>query len=310
MSLLGSLAAGLLGLKSDKKKNKRLKEEQARQQQYTNMQLDLAKYIREIGEQARNLKPAEDYMRPLTDEEMSLERASQQEDMSRFTIDQALRRRGMQEADQIRGRAATEAGTAANDMANFRSGIGRVDPRAIASTISLDNQAKLNAGYDDAERAAQTLQTRTGSSSISDALASLARDRVRARAGLPNADLEALGISEQVNQGRYSQLAGAYDTFSGKGSNFYDAQFVPTDAYDKVYGRATDAMKFDLSKLDLAMGGGGSAASTIGNAAAGNRAAAFGAEDRRIHAPTAKFVGAMDAKMDSLIKQIMGSFGG
>jgi hypothetical protein len=58
------------------------------------------------------------------------------------------------------------------------------------------------------------------------------------------------------------------------------------------------------------MGGGGSAASTIGNAAAGNRAAAFGAEDRRIHAPTAKFVGAMDAKMDSLIKQIMGSFGG
>lgn len=303
-----SLLGAGLGFLGDRKQNKLVKKQLKEQKRLNDRQIDISRYIEEYARKAGGLNgDIEDafggfvrynpvtkkYELNLNPQERAVQEASYGEELDRMTKDQDIRRRGLTDFERLRGRSSNEADIALQDMQAFKRGVGRVDPGAVGGQLRADRTRAINAGYDDAERAAQTLQLRTGSSAVGDALASLARDRVRAQAQIGSPELEGLEFAEGINTSRQDQLAGLYGMFGDEARGFYDAAFTPSTYGDAALARLQDRQKFDLSKLDLAMGGSGEAASTIGNAAAGLRQANLGYNQSRIHAPGAKLVGAL-----------------
>lgn len=304
-----SLLGAGMGFLADKKANKLAKKQLKIQGKLADRQIDISRYIEEYARQAAGMNgeindPYGGFARfnPVTGKyELALnphERAAQDasygEELDRLTKDQDIRRRGLTDFERMRGKSSTEADIALEDMRAFKRGVGKIDPNAVGGQLRADRTRAINAGYDDAERAAQTLQLRTGSSAVGDALASLARDRARSQAeGMGSPELEGIQFADQINQGRQDNLAGLYGMFGDEARGFYDAQFQPSSYNAEAIARLQDVQKFDLSKLDLAMGGSGAAASTIGDAAAGLRGAQQVYNQSKIHAPGAKLVGAL-----------------
>lgn len=328
MGILGdvfSIGASILGNRSDKAKNKRAAEELKLQKDLANQQIDLSKYIQGLSTQlmGQGSGLADPYggtttYNPITKRwettmgeiPRALQGASDAEEAQRLTVDQAMRRRALQEMEGRRAAAGGEATTAMGDIARFKQGIGRIDPAQLAATMRLDRQGAVNAGYDDAERAATKLQLRTGSSAVGDALSALARDRVRAQAEIGNPEVEALQIAEGINTGRSGNLAGLYDLFSSNANNVYDASFTPAPYAEIAAARGQDAQKLDLSRYEVGMGGSGTAAAGIGSAAAGLRQGYQLSEANRIHAPNAAMLRGIGANADSFAKKIASLFPG
>jgi hypothetical protein len=169
----------------------------------------------------------------------------------------------------------------------------------------------VNAGYDDANRAAQTLALRTGSSAVGDSLSALARDRVRAQASIGDPELEALQTAQTANSQRMGDLTSRYNVFGGRASAVPDVSFAPAPYAGIADAKLADQMKFDLSKYDVAQGGSGTAASTIGSAGAGLRQAydTNPLKTGNMYTATGAAIGALGNNGD-MTKSLMKLFGG
>lgn len=311
MSLLGGALSGILGLGSDKKKNKRADAEMALAQKYADKQISLADYIQGLSQQLVGRgsgitmpdgtvigydAASGTYKAPLSAEQQAQQAASDHEEGQRLTVDQEMRRRALGDYEENRQQASGEAKQGLRDLSLFRQGVGQVNPEQIASSLRSSRTGAVNAGYDDAARAASMLGARTGSASVTDALAALGRNRSNAIAqtvGTP--DVEGLQISDELNKSRLGQKVGTYSMFKDGADKFYDAPFVPSDASDEAYNRAVAGQQLDLSRFNTAMGGSGTAAAGVGSAANTSRAGYLAAEANRVHAPTANFVSGLDS---------------
>lgn len=319
------LAAVGAGYFADKKTNKLVKKEFKGQKELTKKQTDIGDYIQQLAKQAATTNsdiydPSGGYTRfnpetgryeyALGAEQKGIQGASYAEELARNTIDQQVRRTGMLDAERQRQIASNRADRALTDIDAARRGVGMVDPRAVAGQLQTDRMAQLNAGYDDAERAARTMQLRTGSSAVGDALTSLARDRVRAQASVGNPNLEALEFAEGINAGRTNQNYGIYNNMEQRGSNFYDAQFQPS-AYEQL-GRENlgKQMDFDMSKLDLGMSGGSQAGATFANAQKGQQNAFAQMMGNRIASPTGSALSGASNAFDAAAKKAMQMYTG
>jgi hypothetical protein len=324
MSLLGSIVGAVSGLVSSKKTNKLTAAQLAEQKRMNDKQIEIADYIQSLSKDlmARGSTQVDPYggttkYDPATGTYTSslgavpkrIQDASDEEEFLRYTADQAMRRKGLADFEDIRGTAAGDASTAFNDMSDFRRGIGAVDPASLAARMRVSRERAVNAGYDDAERAAQTLQTRTGSSAIGDGLNRLARDRVRAQAEIGDPEIEALQLADNLNTNRFNTIASRYTAMADRGQNFYDAGFGPANYSAIADAKIGDQMKFDLSKYDLAQGGSGTAGATIGNAAAGLRQANQQFMQNRVANPFGNFVSQIDQAMDEAAKSGFKLFG-
>lgn len=289
----GQLLSSFLGSKAEKKKNKLIAEQTGIQRDLADQQIDVSKYIQQLSQQLMGQGSgltdpygggsyydpvSKTYKYNLSPTQQGLQGASDREELARGTIDQGIRRQGLYDAEGIRGAAANEADTALRDMSNFKQGIGQENAGDLASQLRLNRQASVNAGYDDSQRAANTISLRTGASS-GDALSRLAQNRTRDIAQTRgNPELEGLQLADTINSGRQQKLSGLYDMFSGKGSNFYDAGFQSAPYADQAIARSQDQQKLDLGKFEAASGGSSGAAAGIGSAAAGLRQA-FGQQN-------------------------------
>lgn len=325
MSLLTDLIGGFLGAKSDSKANKVNKEQLKIDKDLANRQIEISKYIEGIAKQIAGLSGnttdyygTEIFYNPQTgkyemrlgDTPKRMQDVSDAEDFSRLTVDQQLRRRGLQDYERMRARSSGQATREFDRLQNFRQGVGKVDADRLGSQIRADRTRAVNAGFDDAERSARTLQLRTGSSAVGSALSNLARDRVRAQASIGSPEVEALEMAEGINRNREQSILDSYGQFGNEGRAFYDAAFTPNNTAGDAYDRIADLMKFDLSKYDLAMGGSGSAASTIGNAARGLREGTNQYLQNRIASPWGNFVASGGRRIDEAIKQFLSMGGG
>jgi hypothetical protein len=323
MSLLGSIVSGITGLISSNKNNKLQKEQYADQKRLTDQQIQISNYIQSLSKElmTRGSNQVDPYggttgYDPVTGTYKStlgvvpqaMQDASDQEELMRSVYDQRLRRQGLTDAEAIRSRAAGESNTALDTINNFDRGIGAVDPTALAARMRLDRQGAVNAGYDDAERAATTLQARTGSSAVGDAFTRIARDRVRAHAEVGDPEVEALGLAEQVNQGRRSSLMSNYGNLADRGQRFYDTNFTSSPYAATADAKVADQMKFDLSKYDVAQGGSGTAAAGIGSAAAGLRQAFAAKQANTVQNPWGNFIGGVDKAVGNEFGNIFKSF--
>lgn len=306
---MGTLAMDVAGLwaghKAAKAAKKMAKNEYKAQKGYADKQSGIADYISQLARQAATQSsdvydPSGGYTRfnPATGkyeyalgaEQQGIQGASYEEELLRNTVDQQMRRTGLTDFERMRQRSSGRADAALADIDAARRGIGMVDPNAVAGQLLTSRTGQLNAGYDDAERAARTMQLRTGSSAVGDALTALARDRVRAQSSVGTPGLEGLEFAEGINQGRNQQNYGRYGAFGDEARGFYDAQFNPS-GYEAL-GRENlgKQMEFDLSKLDLGMGGGAKAAGVINNAALGRQAAYTGTNKLATSSPFAKLM--------------------
>jgi hypothetical protein len=326
MGLLGDVFGAVSGLISSKKTNKLNKAQLAEQKRLTDQQIKISDYINSLSQDlmAKGSTQVDPYggttgYDPVTGTYKStmgavpgqIQGASDAEEFARYVSDQALRRQGLAESDKIRHTAYLDSDAAMQEMQDFRRGIGKLDPTALASRMRLNREQQVNAGYDDAERAAQTLQLRTGSSAVGDALGRLARDRVRAQLEIGDPETEALQLAEQVNSNRFNTIASRYTSMADRGSNFYDAAFGPAQYAGIADAKTADAMKFDLSKYDVAQGGSGIAAQGIGQAASGLRSANQAFMQNRIANPWGNFVSQMDQALEKPVqKYFSGGFGG
>jgi hypothetical protein len=326
MSLLGDVGGLISGFISDKKTNKLSKQQLKSDQALTAQQVQMAQFIEGLAKQivshGSNVSDSygnEAYYDPasgtykttLSGTQKTLQDASDQEELKRQVLDNAMRRGGLNDFERSRQRSVGEANTALSGINAFRRGVGRVDPNQVASQLRADRTGAVNAGYDDAERAAQTLQLRTGSSSLTDAIANLGRDRARSLATtMGNPELEGDQYARQANSDTQKQLFDVYSMFNNEGKSFYDNPFNPSTAADKADARLADTMKFDLSKYDLAMGGEGSAAAAIGNAQTRGQAAFQNYMGNRVVNPTGKLITGADAAIESAIKAAMSGGGG
>lgn len=325
MSLLGDLAGLFLGHKADKKTNKLSKEQLKIDRDLANRQIDISKYIEEYARKVAGLSgditdpqgnrtfynPATgQYETQLGAVPRQVQDASDREELARYTQDQAIRRQGLNDFERMRQRSVGEAGTALQDVLAFKRGVGRVDPERIGSQLRMDRTQAVNAGYDDAARAAQTLQMRTGSSAVGDALTALARNRVRDTANIGSPEIEALQMSDELNNNRQGRLLDIYKLFGDEGRGFYDTAYAPSTHADKAEARLADRMKFDLSKYDLAMGGAGSAAATIGNAQSRGQLGFQNFMGNRVVNPTGKLVGGLDESLEKFMKALASAGGG
>jgi len=313
---LGAIGAGFFG---DKKTNKLNKKEFERQKQLTAKQTGIADYIQELAARAAGTNadiydPSGGYTRfnPATgryeyglgEEQQGIQGASYEEELLRNTVDQQLRRQGLTDFERMRQRSSGRADRALDDIDAARRGIGMVDPNAVAGQLLTSRTGQMNAGYDDAERAARTMQLRTGSSAVGDALTALARDRVRAQASMGTPGLEALEFAEGINTGRNQQNYGVYGQFGDEARNFYDAQFAPS-AYEQL-GRENlgKQMDFDLSKLEIGMGGAANAGSTVANAQRGQQAGYGAFMANRIASPIGSALSGASNAIDAFGKKI------
>ena len=319
MPLAFDLAAVGAGFFGDKKTNKIAKKEYKDQKKLTEKQTGIADYISQLARQAATTNsdiydPSGGYTRfnPATGryeyalgaEQQGIQGASYAEELARNTQDQALRRTGLQDFERMRQRSSDRADRSLLDIDAARRGVGMVDPNALAGTMLADRTRQLNAGYDDAERAARTMQLRTGSSAVGDALSSLARDRVRAQATVGNPQLEALQAAQELNAPRTQQNYDAYNLFGTEGRNFYDAQFAPSQ-YEQL-GRENlgKQMDFDISKLDLGIQGSANAGQTVANAARGQQGAYDAFMKNRIASPIGGALSGASNAIDAYGKKI------
>jgi hypothetical protein len=320
-----SLISGITGKKDDKKVNQMSAEELAIQRMLANRQIDISKYMEELSKKAAGLNgtftdpygggatynaATDKWETKLSPQQAPIQDASYQEELDRNTHDQQIRREGLQSFELARQRSAGRATDALGDIDAYKRGFGKIDAGRLASSMRGDREKAVNAGYDDAARAAQTVQMRTGNSAITDALTGLARSRIRDTAQIGSPEVEALQIAQGLNDSTQDRLYDVYKGFNDEGRQFYDAQFTPSSYNADAYAKLTDAMKFDLSKLDLALGGSGQAASTIGNAAAGNAAAFQSYLGNRIANPTGKFIQGAGSAIQDLFKLLPGAGGG
>ena len=288
MSLVTDLAATWAGFKGEKKANKYAKKEYKNQQKLTDKQSGIADYIQELaaraaGQNSDIYDPSGGYTRynPVTGryeyalgkEQGAVQGASYEEELARNTIDQQIRRGGLQDFERMRQRSSDRADRSLADIDAARRGVGMVDPNAVAGQLLTSRTGQLNAGYDDAERAARTMQLRTGSSAVGDALTALARDRVRAQSSIGTPGLEGLEFAEGINQGRNTANYGAYNMYGDEARGFYDAQFAPSQYEQLGRENVNKQMEFDLNKLDLAMGGAANAGGVLANAQRGQTGA-------------------------------------
>jgi len=312
---LAAVGAGYFG---DKKTNKLNKKEFDRQKALTTKQSGIADYIQELAAKAVGMNsdiydPSGGYTRfnpatgryeyALGKEQGQVQAASYEEELARLQQDQAIRRQGLTDFERMRQRSSDRGDRALLDIDAARRGIGMVDPNAVAGQIMGDRTRQLNAGYDDAERAARTMQLRTGSSAVGDALSALARDRVRSQASVGSPQLEALEFAEGINKARTEQNYGVYDKFGSEGRNFYDAQFAPA-TYEQL-GRENlgKQMDFDISKLDLGMTGAGTAGQTVANAQRGQQGAYNAFMGNRIASPLGSAFSGASNMIDAAAKK-------
>lgn len=312
MSLLSAIG-GALGLAStvagffgDKKTNKLAKKQFETEKRLADRQIEISKYIEALAKEVAGRKgdvsdiygnrayyddATGTYKTELGGVQRKIQDASDVEELMRQVLDNAIRRRGLNDFEAMRQRSGIEANTALERIGAFRRGIGNVDPGRVGSQLRADRTRAINAGYDDAARAATTLGLRTGSSAVTDALANLGRARSRSLAtDMGSPELEGLKFAEDINTSREGRMFDIYNMFGNEARNFYDNPFNPSVYGERAEQRLADAMKFDLSKYDLAMGGSGSAASTIGNAAAGLRQGYGQFMGNRISSPTSNFL--------------------
>lgn len=325
MSILGDVIGAVSGYSAAKKTNKLNKEQLAEQKRMNDQQIKIADYIQGLSKElmARGSDQVDPYggrtgYDPATGTykttlgavPQNLQNVSDQEEFLRYTADQALRRQGLAEARNVQHDAYLDSKSAMQEMNDFRRGIGAVDPTALAARMRTNRVGQVNAGFDDAQRAAQTLQLRTGSSAVGDALADLARRRVTAQAQIGDPELDALGAAEQINSSRFNTIGQRYTTMADRGSNFYDAGFATAPYAGIADAKNADQMKFDLSKYDIAQGGSGVAGQTIGNAAAGLRQANTAFMANRIANPFGNLVSQLDQASDNAAKKLFTGFGG
>jgi hypothetical protein len=330
MSLLGDALGLFFANRSDRRTNRLSREQLETDRELTERQIEISRYIEELARSVAGLNgdfynasggsavynpETGRYEVRMGPQAQRIQNASDEEELARYTGDQRLRREGLEDSERMRERSVGEADTALSNALAFQRGVGRVDPSRIASQLRTDRTGAVNAGYDDAAKAAQTLQMRTGNSAVGDALSALARDRARAiatTAGSP--DVEALGIANELNQGKQSQLFDIYQMFGNEGRSFYDAGFGPSTRAAEADAQLADRMKFDLSKYDLAMGGSGNAASTIGRAQALGQNAFQNFMGNRVANPTGRLIGGIDEMFDRLARTMasggMGGMGG
>ncbi len=329
MGLLGdafSIVGALKGNSAAKKKNKLAEQEMATQRLLADQQIDISKYTQGLSKDlmAQGTNAVDPYggtsgYDPITGTYRSTlgavparaQGASDAEEYARLTTDMAMRRNALQDAERSRQEASSQATQSIGDLDNYRRGIGAVDPASIASQLRLDRTAAVNAGYDDAARTAQTMQLRTGSSAIGDALTTIARNRVRDQSSIGSPEVEALGMAEQINSGRKQQLASMYDLFSNKGSQVYDSGYAPTTYAASADAKIADQQKLNLARYEVAQGGSSSAAAGIGNAANGLRQGFQTTEAGKVFNPTGQMLGGFGKLANSYgdeLKKLYGKF--
>lgn len=223
----------------------------------------------------------------------AIQGASNDELLARDSGDQAIRRAGLIQSDNLRQGNVGEALTARTTLDNQRAGIGLIDPGSIEASLRSGRTSAVNAGFDDAARAAGTLGIRQGADT-GDALSRIAKERARTIATtMGDPYVEGLTTAEGINQGRRSQATQDYNLFDTKGGNFYDAQFNPagydstaTDNLFKTQAAQTD--RFNASTQGL-----GTAAAGYGSAAAGLRAGSEAAMKNKNYGNTAQFISSL-----------------
>lgn len=282
------LLGGIAGLFGGNKKNAQAAEDRARQAALTNEQLALIEQIKQLtnAQNAQSTNVGDAYgggtrYNPATGRweaslgpvQQALQGASDEEELARGTYDQALRRFGLGQADALRQGAAGQADTALRQYNLFDQGVGAVDPASIASQLRIDRTKAVNAGYDDAMKAAGTMSLRTGTAA-GDTFSNLARSRANSIAQtMGSPDIEAMSMAEGINNSRRGNLLNGYGLFSNQGSNFYDATFAPSSYAREAKDDAFKSLGLDLEKFNSTTGALGAATAGLGNAAAGGRAA-------------------------------------
>lgn len=312
------LASGVAGFLSDRKANKLAKKQYKLDKKMTDRQIEISKYIEGLAKQLMGRdfsftdpfgggvefdEATGKYITKLSPEKKAIQEASFKEELDRMIKDNSIRRRGLSDFERMRQKSSTRADRALSDIDAARLGIGDVSADAIGGQLRADRTRAINAGFDDAERAASTLQLRTGSSALGDALGSLARDRARAQSEIGSPEIEGLQIAEGINTGREANRYNAYGVFGDEARGFYDAAFQPA-AYDaEAVANLKDLMKLDMSKFDLAMGGSGQAAGTVGDAAAGLRQGFQLYNQSRVNSPFSKLLTGLGNAFGSLDKK-------
>jgi hypothetical protein len=317
MGILGAIGAGLgiastvSGFFADKKTNKLNKKQFELQEKLANKQISYSDYIMELskavmedGYSIDNSGVVRDekgnFVLSMEPQDQAIQNASDQEELKRYTVDQEMRRRGLQDVDRRRNIASGEADTALRDLNSFKAGVGQIDPTQLGNQIALQRMSQVNAGFDDAENAAAKLQLRTGSSAVGDAIANLGRERTRAMSQIGDPALEGLMAAEDINNSRFQNKAGTYDLFTTQANQVYDAGFGPSDKADKLYQKGVDARNFELGKNEVAMGGAAGAAAGVGSAAAGQRQGFGQFMQNRISDPFGNFLSGLSGAVSGL----------
>jgi ABC-type transporter Mla MlaB component len=190
------------------------------------------------------------YIAGLSPQEQALQEASYAEEGKRLTLDQDLRRRQLTDAERMRGQASNEQDQALRDIDAFRGGVGQVDTSKLAAMLAANKAQQVNAGYDDVNRAVNTMSVRSGGDA-SDTLAGLARNRTRDLASVGDPYLEALNAGEQINTGRLQSRLGAYNIFNTGANRLNDQNFTPSGYNAAMLDRGATAEKLAQGWKDL-----------------------------------------------------------
>lgn len=323
---LFDIAGSIAGLLGNQAKNRDAKLQFAQQKDLANSQSGIAGLLQQIaiaqgnkgtgtsdeyGGGAQYDPATGTWKSTLGAPQKAVQDASYSEEAARMSGDQAIRRYGLGQADQLRQGAVGDAQSAQRSYNLFNQGVGAVDPDSIAASMRLSRTGAVNAGYDQAQKAAGTMSLRTGTAA-GDTFAGLARNRAQdlARsAGDPYT--EALQLAEGINNSRGQQKLGAYNLFADRGSNFYDAQFNPSTYAQQGQDNAFKSAGLQLDNFNASTGAMGNAAATYGSAAAGLRGGAQQQMQNTNYAAPAQFINSMGTALDNAggIKSILSKLG-
>lgn len=281
---VGSAVAGLFG---SNKRNKAAKMDAETNRKLAEEQIAISRLIQQAAQQyaaqgnnvtdiygggARYNPVTGSWEYTLGDVPMAIQNASDEEELNRYTFDQGLRREGLVDSEIARREAGAEAGIELDQYARQRQGIGLVDPSQIAAQLRLNRRGAVNAGYDEAMKAAGTMSLRTGSAA-GDTFAALGRARANDIArSMGDPEIEGLSIAESVNAGRRNNTLGAYNLFDTKGRDFYDAGYGPSGRASEAMDNNFRAKGMELEKFGATTGALGGAVAGMGSAGAGMRA--------------------------------------